>query len=419
MAGRIMNPLILKLGLALAIGLLVGLERGWRERDAPAGSRTAGIRTYGISGLLGGALAALAEATHDTILLPAGFVAFAAAFAWFKWQEAEQDNDFSLTGVAAALTVFALGGLAVAGDQAAAAAAGAALAALLASRDMLHGLLKRLSWVEVRSAVVLAVMTAIILPLLPNAAIDPWGALNPREIWLFTLLAAALSYLGYIATRILGPTRGLLLGCLAGSMVSSTAMTLALARTEGSSRRLAGAACLAAMVSILRVAAMVLVLAPNVVPVVGPVALTAGVAFGLIGLIMFGRAGDRDLPASSDRNPFDLAPLMAFAGLFGIVSVAGTLVARNFGSASLVATSALSGAIDVDVGVLSALHFDSAAMPVPIVGQAVLAALAANAVVRLAIALAAGPRNFGLPLAVANGAAAAASIAVFLLVRSF
>ena len=93
------------LGLALAIGLLVGLERGWREREAPAGSRTAGIRTYGISGLLGGAAMALAAASQNSLILPAGFLGFTAVFAWFKWHEQEHDEDFSATSVIAAIAV--------------------------------------------------------------------------------------------------------------------------------------------------------------------------------------------------------------------------------------------------------------------------------------------------------------------------
>ena len=109
-----MDTLIARLGLALAIGLLVGLERGWRERDAPEGSRTAGIRTYGISGLLGGASAALADALDDVSVLVASFLGFAVVFAWFKAREASHDEDFSVTGVFAGLGVFLLGALAVA-----------------------------------------------------------------------------------------------------------------------------------------------------------------------------------------------------------------------------------------------------------------------------------------------------------------
>jgi uncharacterized membrane protein YhiD involved in acid resistance len=119
-----MDTLIARLGLALAIGLLVGLERGWQERDAPDRSRTAGIRTFGISGLLGGVLAALANALGAASVLGGGFIAFAVIFAWYKAREAARDNDFSVTSVIAGLGVFALGALAVVGDYRAAPPAG-------------------------------------------------------------------------------------------------------------------------------------------------------------------------------------------------------------------------------------------------------------------------------------------------------
>lgn len=133
-----MDALLARLGLAPAIGLLVGLERGWRERDAPDRSRTAGIRTYGISGLLGGTFAALAESLNAASVLVAGFLGFAAVFASYKAREAAHDDDFSVTGVVAGFGVFALGSLAVSGDYQAAAGGGAALAGILASREA-HG----------------------------------------------------------------------------------------------------------------------------------------------------------------------------------------------------------------------------------------------------------------------------------------
>ena len=258
--------LIVRLAWALLIGLLVGLERGWRERDMPAGSRTAGIRTYGLSGLLGGLLAALSQAFGSSVLFAFGFVGFAAVFGWFKWQEEKQAGTVSVTDVVAALAVFALGGLAVAGDYVAAAAGAVALAGLLASREPLHALLRRISWIELRSVLLLAGMTAIILPLLPNRTIDPWGGLNPWEIWFFTVLTAAISYGGYVAVRVFGPGKGILISGLAGALVSSTAVTVAFGRRASAgeqARPLAAGASLAAMISVLRVLTVVAVVKPE------------------------------------------------------------------------------------------------------------------------------------------------------------
>ncbi|ETA71252.1 MULTISPECIES: MgtC/SapB family protein [Mesorhizobium] len=413
-----MDPLIARLGLALAIGLLVGLERGWQERDAPARSRTAGIRTFGISGLLGGVLAALANALGAVSVLVGGFIAFAAIFAWYKAREAVHDEDFSVTSVIAGLGVFALGALSVAGDYRAAAAGGAALAAILASREVLHGLLKRLTWVELRSALILAVMTAIVLPLLPNRTMDPWGGFNPWEVWFLTVLMASISFAGYVAVRILGNTRGLLVSSLAGAIVSSTAVTLALARNAASGGNplpLAGAASLAAMVSVLRVCAVILIVEPSVFISVAMPAIAAALAFAVCGALLLTRDSGNGEGSALARNPFELGPLLLFALLFAIVATASAGLAALFGGRGLLASSALAGAFDVDVSVLGALRLVKHSVSVATVGQAVLAALAANAIGRLSLAAFAGPVRFWLPLAVTTLVAATMGICALLL----
>ncbi len=411
-----MDSLLPRIGLALAIGLLVGLERGWRERDEPAGSRTAGIRTYGISGLLGGVLAALAQAFGAPSIFLAGMLGFVLVFGWFKFEEGRHDGNFSVTGVVAAICVLALGGLAVVGDHRGAAGAGAALAALLASREAMHGALRQITWIELRSAIVLAVMTVIVLPLLPNRTIDPWGGLNPWEIWLFTVLTAAISFMGYIAIRILGAARGLLVSALAGALVSSTAVTLAFARTahqSTSTRSLSGAAALAAMVSILRVTVVVALLQPQVLPAMAPPALAAAGVFAASGLLLLFH-GSREAASSPARNPFALGGLLLFAALFALVATANAALVGRFGGGSLLGASALSGTFDVDVAVLSALRLAGQGLPDATIGQAVLAALCANGLGRLALAIPAGPVAFWLPLVVATAGALGAGFAVFL-----
>ena len=413
-----MDTLIAQLGVALAIGLLVGLERGWRERDAPDRSRTAGIRTFGIAGLLGGLVTALAEALNAISVLVAGFLAFAGILAWYKAREAAHDEDFSVTTVIAGLTVFVLGALCVAGDFRVAAAGGAALAALLASREILHGLLKRLTWIELRSALVLAVMTAIILPLLPNRTFDPWGGFNPREIWLLTVLMASISFAGYVATRVLGNARGLIVSALAGAVVSSTAVTLSLARTANASDNslsFAGAASLAAMTSILRVCLVVLMLAPGVSAFIALPALAAALAFGICGTIALAIHGRRPESPGAARNPFELVPLLIFALLFAVASTASAALALQFKEQGLLMSSAIAGAFDVDAAVLSALRLINRSMSVEIVGQAVLTALMANAIGRLSLAVFAGPASYWLPLAGMTLTAAAAGYGAMLL----
>ncbi|MBP2562429.1 uncharacterized membrane protein (DUF4010 family) [Neorhizobium galegae] len=405
-----MNQVIASLGLALAIGLLVGLERGWRERDAPAGSRTAGIRTFGISGLLGGVIGALSSALQSSWMFPIGFLTFAITFIVFKLREANADDDYSVTAVVAALVVFALGGLAVAGDPVAAAAGGAALAATLASREILHSFLKRLTWVELRSALVLAVMTAVILPILPNHTMDPWGGLNPWEVWFVTVLTASLSFVGYIAVRIFGSRNGILLSALAGAVVSSTAVTLVLARsakTNAGSCSLAGAAALAAMVSVLRVVGLVAFVAPRLIMEVGPEAAGAAVPFAGLGMTMVLWPQGGSAVDVSAKNPFEIAPLLFFAGIFAVTVTLSAFLVTYLGDSGLLVTVTLSGFVDVDVAVLTALRGAAEAMPTSIIGHAILVAMAANAIGRVALAATVGPFCFSASLAAITGVAIA------------
>lgn len=413
-----LDSLIVRLGLALVIGLLVGLERGWRERDMPAGSRTAGIRTYGLSGLLGGILAAAAEALQSGTVFAFGFVGFAAVFGWFKWQELEHAETFSVTGVVAALAVFGLGGLAVAGDYTAAAAGGVALAGVLASREALHGLLKRLSWVELRSVLLLAGMTAIVLPLLPDRTVDPWGGVNPWEIWFFTVLTAAISFGGYIAVRVFGPGKGVLISGLAGALVSSTAVTVAFARRAMAgemARPLAAGACLAAMISVLRVLTIVLVVKPELAIAMAPPALASALVFGAFGVILLWRGSHETAAKPNLGNPFDIGPLLIFAASFAVIAALSAVLTQRFGSSGVVVVSGFSGIADVDVASLSAARLAGNVVPVPTAAAAVLLAIALNSVARVAAAFAIGPRSYSTLLMAATLVAILAGAAVFTL----
>jgi uncharacterized membrane protein (DUF4010 family) len=417
--GADMELLIPRLGLALAIGLLVGLERGWRERDAPAGSRTAGIRTYGIAGLLGGVFGVLAAEQNSAFAFAAGFLGFAFSFSWFKLREARHDNDFSVTGVVAALCVFALGGLAVTAQYQAAAASGAALAALLAGREVLHRLLKRLTWIELRSALVLAVMTAVGLSILPNRTIDPWSGFNPWEIWLFTVISATISYCGYIAVRLLGSTRGLLVTGLAGALVSSTAVTASFGQKAKSGENvwpLAGVAALAAAVSLLRVLVIVLALSLTTFSLIAPAVLAAALVLGLSGAGLIRLQDTQSGQEIDAKNPFELVPLAIFAALFAATRTLNAVLLVWIGAGGFIALTALSAIFDADVAVLSALRTSAQNLSPDIVASAILAALAANAVGRVFVAAVSGTLVYCGLLTAASVVAAGVGAIIYLLI---
>ncbi len=363
-------------------------------------------------GDLGGTVRCAAERP----LLCRRFHELALSFTWFKLREARHDEDFSVSGVIAGLAVFALGGLAVTGDYRVAAAGAAALAGVLASRELMHNLLKKLSWIELRSALVLAAMTAIGLPLLPNHAIDPWGGFNPREIWLFTVLSATISFIGYVAVRLLGSSRGLLVGGLVGAVVSSTAVTASFgqkARSGEEPTALAGAASIAAVVSLLRVLAVVLLVSPRVLPVVAVPIIAAAAIFAAGGAALMTKSPPTaDEPVNS-RNPFELVPLLIFAGLFALTATTGAALMTGMGNNSLIAISAVSGLFDVDVAILTALRAGGGAAPLQIVAAAVLVAVLANAGGRVLVAMTSGTLRYGASLATVSLLAAGTGVAVY------
>lgn len=281
-----------RLGVALAIGLLVGLERGWRTREEADHQRAAGFRTFALTGLLGG-VAGLLSRTAGGLVIGLSFLAFSAAFVAFHWLEAQAERNFSVTSVIAGMLTFLLGAMAVTGDLVVAISAAVAMTVLLAFRDYLHRWVASLTWEEIRAGLTLLAMSFLLLPILPNHRIDPWDTINPHEIWLLAILIAAISFGGYVAVRVFGSRLGILLTGLAGGLASSTATTLAFARLGREHRDSAGllsaGILVSGMVMTIRVVAVASVLNPALLASLGPplaaaaAALAAGAALMLAG----------------------------------------------------------------------------------------------------------------------------------------
>jgi uncharacterized membrane protein (DUF4010 family) len=352
------QELFQRLGLALAIGLMVGLERGWKSREELEGERAAGLRTYALTGLLGGVSAALAALTSP-IVLAASLVAFTAAFATFRWLEAVDERDFSATGIVAAILTFLLGAYSVLGEMRVAVAAAVATTLLLALKQPLHRWVSRLSWEEIRATLTLLAMTFLLLPVLPDRAIDPWGALNPAEVWVLAIVLAAVSFVGYIAVRVLGEHRGIAAAGLAGGLASSTATTVTFARLAREQKNaaglLAGGILLAGAVMLARILVIVVALNPDLVQrLVYPLGMAATVfAVGGAYLVTpWSRTGTQS-PNLALTNPFELGTVFKIAGVIATVVLLANLVTRTAGEGGLLVLAAASGVADVDAITLS------------------------------------------------------------------
>ena len=416
------EELIRRLAAALAIGLLVGTERHWRERQEAAGRRTAGVRTFALTGLLGGVMAVLALALGQpggALLLGFGLAALLGAQLPFALREADAENKVSATGLVAALGTYSLGAMAVLGDMAVAGAAAVAMTAILAARESLHELMTRITWAELRSALVLLSMTLLVMPLVPDEPIGLLGGLNPSKIWGLAVLLAAISYLGYLAVRLMGPERGLVLSGAAGGLVSSTAVAISNARAAaegGAALALAAGALIAGAVSCLRTVAIVFFIASDVAWLLVLPLGVAALGMTLAGLALARRANAAGPPAAPPENPFELAAVLKIALLLAAVALASRLAAEKLGSAAVLAVAALTGLADVDAVALSVPLLAPATLSLQTAAQAVLAAVGVNICAKAAYALVLGGGRFGTVYAALSVAAGTAGAAIHFLI---
>jgi uncharacterized membrane protein (DUF4010 family) len=410
-----------RLAMALGIGFLVGIERGWKHREAPEGARAAGLRTHAVIGLMGGIAGALLPAIGE-IGFASLALAFAGAFVTFKVRESLRDNDLSVTGTIAGLLVFALGAYAMWGDLRIAAAVGVALVGLLAFKDALHDWLDRVTWKELRSALLILGATFIALPLLPDRSIDPWQAINPRELWLLTILVAGASFAGYVAVRVLGGDIGVLAGAAAGSLVSSTVVTAELGRRvqKGETHALVGgaAAAIAAAISVGRVIVLLAIAAAPILAEAAPALGAAVLVFAVSAFAMryFDREGDSGDSGQSLRSPLELWSVAQFALLLGGVIVIGRIVADAYGQAGLLSFAATAGLADVDAVTLATGSLVRGGLAPTVGAHAVLIAVLMNTLAKGVIALVTGGWRYAALYFAAALLATIAAAAVWFLV---
>lgn len=413
-----LEELFRRLGVALAIGLLIGLERGWQYREEMDGQRTAGLRTFALTGLLGGICALLSAASP--LVLPAGLLTFTAAIAAFGLLEAHSDQNFSATGIVAATLTFVLGAYAIIGNQTVAVGAAVAMAILLALRDQLHSWLRALTWEELRSVLVLLAMSFLLLPILPNKPVDPWQVLIPSEIWLLAILLASISFAGYVAVRIAGERLGIAIAALAGGLASSTATTLSFARLArehpGSAQALTGGILLSGATMFVRVGVLVGLIKPGLLPAVaGPVA--AAVLAMLAGAAALQwRRGERakDSPALTIRNPFELTTVLWLAALVALIMLITKILAEAY-PASIYVVATASGVADIDALTLSMSRLARTDIAARDAGLAILLAAAVNTISKAVMSAAVGGRALGVRVGlVSAGALVALGLAVLL-----
>ena len=335
---------------ATALGLGVGLEREWDSRDG--GELAAGSRTFALVGLLGCVAASLGP-----YMVAAGLLAVGAIGVVAYMRTAIKDIG-ATTEVALVLT-YAFGALVWRNAQLALGLAVVAVV-LLASKRRIHGLTESwLSQVEVDDAIRFFVIAFVVLPVLPDRALGPYGAINPYHIWVLVVAMTGISWLGYIAVRLVGASKGTLVAGFAGGFISASATTASMgsaSRQPGARKGVLLAGAIGASVATPVQLFLVLgVASPTVLSdMAAPLAVVLTILVAEGALIFFlARGGDHDSDkAAPNRRPFSLIPALTLAALITVVLVVSRWGAEAFGAAGTVATTALAGFADAHAPVL-------------------------------------------------------------------
>jgi uncharacterized membrane protein (DUF4010 family) len=338
------------LALATAIGLLIGAERGWRLRDEEPGTRVAGVRTFAILGLLGGLLGLAASLGLEIVAMLVALGAIATLLI-SHFVEMRSEAHVSATSAIAAIVTMLLGSLATSDQMALASVGAGVMVALLASRETLHGALGRTSQAEMTALIRLALVIFLVLPLLPDSSIGPFGGINPRRIWFVVVVIGSISFAGYILVRWQGARKGTLLMALVGALVSSTAVTIETARRireQGAGPAERGAISIASTVMLVRVILLTVAVAPDAaVTVSGLLIPGAVVSLGFAAVETWralGHAGN-DEPTI---KPPSLLVAVLFAGLVALLSFGARWAEHYYGSGSGALVIAAGGMVDVD-----------------------------------------------------------------------
>lgn len=383
---------ITAIALSLGLGLLIGVQRGWALRNEEPGSRFAGIRTFGLLGLTGG----MGGIIHsDGAYAGTLIIAAAAALVILGYMEVARHGDnVSGTGSLVGLLTLGCGFLAATQHGSVATIVAVLMTLTLAMRSQLHGWIRRLSESEVLAGARFALIALAILPLLPDHAYGPLDAWNPRQLWMVVVMVSGFSFAGYVASRWLGASRGTIATAAAGAMVSSTAVTAALAVRLRSSEEnipilIAGIAT-ASAVMFVRVLLLVGALAPIALHTLAILVLPAALT-SVIGAIWYLRAANR-LPAPllqevAVRNPFDIAPALGLMALVMLVSLISRWVLTQYGDAGLATVLALSGTFDVDSAIITMGGLPSGALDARTAGLVLAAPVMLNTLFKASVAI--------------------------------
>jgi uncharacterized membrane protein (DUF4010 family) len=396
-------PSIFKqLGIALGLGLLVGLQR--ERTDA----RLAGVRTFPLITVFG-ALSALLAGSFGGWIIGLGFIAVAAiTVAGYLSHLNPEEPNHGMTTETAILAMYAVGAYTMTGPAAVAIAVGGTIAILLHLKPQLHAFAARIGDRDITAIMQFVLISLVILPVLPNEYYGPFHVLNPYRIWLMVALIVGISLGGYIIYKFFGQRVGTLVGGVLGGLISSTATTVSYSRRSRQAGNAAGTAAfvimMASSIVFVRVLILINVAAPGLLPEAAAPIGTVFAVSALLALATWWRNRSEPSAMPEQDNPTELKAALWFAAIYSVVLIAVTAAREYFGQRGLYVVAVLSGLTDMDAITLSIAQLVGANEVAADTGwRLILVASMANLVFKGGIAAALGDRKLFGRLAVLFG----------------
>lgn len=390
--------------VALLVGLLIGLDRE-RSEKRDVLRRLGGVRTFPLIALMG-AMGSLLYTAMGIWPLVLAFVAVTAVVVVAYARNSL--HDVGATTEMAALVTFVLGVFAGQGALLLSAAIGVTVAVLLVAKVKLEAFSRALTQEEINATLELAVISAIVLPLLPNRGFGPYEAVNPFKVWMVVVLVSSVSFAGFVAMRLWGARKGLFVSAFVGALVSSTAVTMAMAarsRVEPTaSRALAAGTVMASTVMCVRVFVLASALGGPLVGYLWP-SLAAMTATGLVATVLLLRGAAAAAAADGGpkvANPSRLLTALGFGLVYGIVGLVVRVAQQKVGDKGVVAVAAISAVVDVDA-ISIALAQQARENFAPALVIAVVVAAVTNTWIKGGIAIVAGAGRFRSLVAISLG----------------
>ncbi len=392
--------LLRSLIISASLGALIGLVRQWEDQQENDRS-LAGMRTFALWGMMGVASAFLQQ-EHFPYFFITAFGAVALYLAVSQLGAIREGKTPGFTTFTVALLTFIVGGLVYLGSMRVAVVLAVAMIILIASKEEIHGWTKHFTQKDIRSALVFAAITGIVLPLVPNKGYGPLQAFNPFATWLMVVLISGLGFVGYVLMRLLGARAGIAVTGLAGGLASSTAATIAFSRRSADSPKLSSsfalAIVLACTVMLGRVAVVVamldfslfMALLPWLVVLALPGSLYAAWTW------RFRRNPEAAQIETPDiSNPLSLSMAFKFAAIYAVVVyLVKAVTTYGTGGSGIYWVTFISGLTDMDAITLSLSQMSGkGSLLQSIAAKAIILAAVSNTLLKLAFALAAGSRD--------------------------